>query len=143
MNIALQISALTIFALLRLAILASPSIVMAALVLLPTILALGLVRRERLGWTVAVPCLLSAACLVVAGAALPGFTDGEWITVPVFTVLGLGTPYVNNPVVHQLAWIGIVAALGFVAALLWSIVAATLTGRNSRGSGPRKAIAHG
>ena len=102
------------------------SIVGVLVVLLPTVLALTTVRRDRLTRPVALPFLGCATSLVLAGALFPDFGDTDVAQVPLLSVLGLDSG--PNGV---LTGIGAVAVLAFLicAAVLPVAVAATATTR--------------
>jgi hypothetical protein len=128
-NIALQLTAVAAFVLLRLsafgwlAFIFVFSMIGPILVLVPTGLAIGTVRRQRLTRAATVPFIVTACCLVLAGAVYPDFGDTPEAYAPVTP-----TPIPSSSeLVTILFWIGNVAAVGFLAGLAWTATAVGLS----------------
>jgi hypothetical protein len=127
-NIGLQLGALLLFTFMRLSVfgwlmvILVVSVIGPILVLVPLGLAIGSRRRGRLAPAVALPFVVTALCLLLAGALIPDFGDTPEAFVPL-----AGTFSASDPAVDVLNAIGRIAALGFLVGLAWAVVAVTLT----------------
>jgi hypothetical protein len=126
-NIGLQIAAVVVAAAFRVAapgwmLLVVVFFVVPLLVaLVPLALAIGTVRRRRLAPAVAAPFVASAVGLVVVAAFYPDFDDvTSWVPV----LRGLD---VLSTETAQL--IADIALIGYLAALVWLVVAIAVTRR--------------
>lgn len=134
-NITIQLAALAVFAALRLAVpgwmllIFILSLVGPVLVLVPAGMAIAVVRRGRLERSVAAPFLTAAITLVIAGALVPDLDDQRGY-IPIIS----GAP--PTPVDDALSFVGSVAALGFIGAVVWIIVAVVVTRRRRTAGGP-------
>lgn len=101
--------------------------------LLPSVLAVGTKRRQRLSPAVTAPFMADAVFLVAVAALLPDTFGADYLWVPGLVVVGAPErDYVVNvtePYYDTAILVGYFALLGYVAALAWTIVAIILTRR--------------
>lgn len=134
-NITIQLAALAVFAALRLAVpgwmllIFIFSLVGPVLVLVPSAMAIGVVRRGRLDRAVAAPFLAAAITLVIAGALFPDLDDQRGY-IPIIS----GLP--PTPADDALGFVGHLAGLAFIGAVVWIIVAVVVTRRRRTAGGP-------
>ena len=103
------------------------TIVGALFPLIPTVLSLFLLRRRTLPASLAAPFVACAGFLVLGGLTVPDFDDVR-THAPVMVLLGQGDAPVPDAV-HGLAMLSV---LGWLAALVWLVVALVLVNRPSR-----------
>lgn len=101
------------------------------LALVPTVLALVVLRRRVLPAGLAAPFVACAGFLVLAGAAMPDFDDVR-DHAPVLVLLGYG----EAPVPEALYGLGLLGVLGWLVALLWLVIALVVNRRTARPAGP-------
>jgi urea transporter len=124
-NIALQLTALAAFVIMRLGafgwltLMFVLTLIGPILVLVPTGLAVGTVRRRRLTPAVTVPFIAAACFLVLAGAVYPDYGDSPEAFAPVVSSR-ISPP---SELVTILFAIGNLAAVGFLASIFWTVVA--------------------
>lgn len=131
-NVVLQIAALVVALLLRVAapgillIFFVASLIGPALLLAPSGLALGLLRRRVLPAALAVPFVACAVTLVLAALTFPD-TDDAHGYAPLSELLGHGErlPELYYEVGHG-------AALGWLGSLVWLLVALAVVHRPGR-----------
>jgi hypothetical protein len=131
-NVALQLAALAAFVLLRLsafgwmAFIFVFTLIGPILVLVPTGLAIATVSRRRLTRAVTVSFVATACFLVLTGAVYPDFGDSPYAYLPV-----VATPIPSSSELVGIAFvIGNVAALGFIAGVIWIAVAVCSSARS-------------
>lgn len=97
------------------------------LALVPTVLALGVLRRRVLPARLTAPFVACAGLLVFAGATMPDFDDVR-DHAPVLVLLGHG----DTPVPEALYGLGMLGVAGWLVALLWLVVALVVARRPAR-----------
>ncbi|MGM1061429.1 hypothetical protein [Saccharothrix sp. Mg75] len=110
------------------------SIIGPVAMLLPSLVALGVRRRHRLGANVWVPLAAASGSMVLAGALLVGAGDLPAPTIPLFELLGL--PWNRD---EWGAWtnpIGLACAVVFLVFLGWALLEVAASGFAARGERP-------
>ncbi|OLT15825.1 hypothetical protein BJF78_15730 [Pseudonocardia sp. CNS-139] len=137
LNVALQLAALAVAVIVRLAspgwmlVIAVVSVVPLAVAALPSVLALGTLRRHRLTAPVAVPFTVSAAALVLVALLYPELDDvTSW--VPVLRLAGLQDDIDRGADIITASSVGNAAVLLLVTATVWTVVAVVVTRRRTR-----------
>ncbi|MDQ4119691.1 MAG: hypothetical protein M3235_22440 [Actinomycetota bacterium] len=139
-NVALQIGALVAFAILRLLspgwllLILIVTVVGLLVLLVPPVLSLVTLRREVLPTALTLPFLACAGLLLLAGLTLPDFGDAD-SNLALWTLIA-GS---ESPVPDAFGVVGMLATLGYLASVLWLIVALATTGAGTR----RPVPAHG
>lgn len=127
-NIVLQLAALLLFAGLRatypgwMLLIFILTAIGPILMLVPLGMAIGTRRRRYLTLAVAIPFVVTAVLLVLAGALIPDFGDTPVGYVPV-----AGEFPSSDPALTVLGTLGTLAAFGFVGGLVWTLVAVVVT----------------
>ena len=101
------------------------------LTLVPTVFALGVLRRRVLPTSLTAPFVACAGFLVLAAATMPDFDDVR-DHAPVLVLLGHG----DAPVPGALYGLGLLGVLGWLVALLWLVIALVVNRRTARPAGP-------
>lgn len=131
-NVVLQIGAVVAFGILRLL---SPGWLLLILIvtvvgplvtMVPPALSLVTMRRRVLPGALTAPFVACAALLLVAGATMPDAGDAE-SNLALWTLVGDG-----SPVPDVFGAVGMAATLGYLASVVWLIVALARTGAGTR-----------
>jgi hypothetical protein len=102
--------------------------------LLPSLLALGLLRRRRLTANVWVPLAAASGCMLLASALITGVGDLTEPTLPLFELLGL--PGNRGEWGDWTGPVGLVCAAAFLVFLGWALLEIMASGFAARGDRP-------
>jgi hypothetical protein len=139
-NLALHVAALVLSVYLRLSwggwetAVFALSVIGPVAMLLPSLVALGLLRRHRLGANVWVPLAAASGSMVLASALVVGAGDLTEPKIPLFELLGL--PGARG---EWGAWTnpaGLAFAVAFLVFLGWALLEVAATGFTARGERP-------
>ncbi|MEO6082168.1 MAG: hypothetical protein ABIQ18_03590 [Umezawaea sp.] len=110
------------------------SIIGPGAMLMPSIVAWGLLRRRRLGANVWVPLAGASGSMVLASALIAGTGDLTEPTIPLFEVLGL--PGNRSEWGDWTSPVGLVCAVAFLVFLGWALLEVMASGSVARGERP-------
>lgn len=139
-NLALQVAALALSAYLRLGwggwetVAFAMTIIGPVAMLLPSAVALGVLRRRRLGANVWVPLTAASGSMVLAGALIAGTGDLTEPTIPLFELLRL--PWDRSDWGPWTSLVGFAGAAAFLLFLGWALLEVAASGRAARRGHP-------